>query len=190
MSTSSVFDVILSRRDERNYLPKPVSKQTVEKLIEAAVWAPNHKWTEPWRFVGILENSRSAFIDAYCNGIENMPSKLGLLKPLVGKAKKVKRDFNKVPLFLAVSYKTNENEITDRENLITVSCGIQNMLLVAEELGISAHWGSGKATRTPEVTQYLGFAKDEVLLGIFQMGYPTSKSVSKRSDFQKFLRWI
>ena len=86
--------------------------------------------------------------------------------------------------------KKHENEITDRENLITVSCGAQNLLLAAEEMGISAHWASGKPTRTPEITNYLGFAEDEILIGIFPMGYIDKKSTSKRSAQKKFVRWL
>ncbi|MBQ11482.1 MAG: hypothetical protein CMJ45_08030 [Planctomyces sp.] len=28
----------------------PVVKEVVERLLSTAVWAPNHRLTEPWRF--------------------------------------------------------------------------------------------------------------------------------------------
>jgi len=190
MKNSIVYNTILSRRDEREFSEKPVSSETVERLIQAAVWAPNHKWTEPWRFASISSENKDAFIQAYTSGIENLENKYGAKDLLIKKAQKVREDFLKIPLFIAVAYKRDEHENTDRENLITVACGVQNLLLAAEEEGISAHWSSGKATRTNEITEFLGFDKDEFLIGILQMGYPVKKSTSKRADYKKFLRWI
>ena len=32
------------------YNDRPIARETLERLLEAANWAPTHKKTEPWRF--------------------------------------------------------------------------------------------------------------------------------------------
>src|SRR5690606_33391786 len=47
-----IFDLIKSRRSifPDQYDGRPIERETLEKLLAAANWAPTHKRTEPWRF--------------------------------------------------------------------------------------------------------------------------------------------
>ena len=47
----NITDIIKSRRSIRNYLDKPVSKEIIDKLIEAAKWAPSGMNEQPWGFI-------------------------------------------------------------------------------------------------------------------------------------------
>lgn len=48
-----VFTAIEGRRSCRNFLPEPVSQDTIEKILEAAIWAPSPLNTQPWEFIVI-----------------------------------------------------------------------------------------------------------------------------------------
>ncbi len=61
-----------------------------------AKWAPNHKLTEPWRFILFADEGKEAFIDAY------KKSQLGADQTLPEKAKKKAAYFNQIPLHLVV----------------------------------------------------------------------------------------
>ena len=43
-------DAIRQRRSHKVFTGAPVADATIAELLELAVWAPNHKYTEPWRF--------------------------------------------------------------------------------------------------------------------------------------------
>ena len=47
-----IFDIIKKRRSifPVQYSDTPIATADIEKVLEAAKWAPNHKKTEPWRF--------------------------------------------------------------------------------------------------------------------------------------------
>ena len=45
------WEVIRTRRSIRNFTDKPVSKETIERLLQAAVLAPNAHNRQSWRFV-------------------------------------------------------------------------------------------------------------------------------------------
>jgi nitroreductase len=38
---------------------EPVFREAIERMLDAAVWAPNHRLTEPWRFF-VLEKGSPA----------------------------------------------------------------------------------------------------------------------------------
>src|SRR5919199_5662588 len=42
--------VITERRSIKQFLPTPVPRSLITRLLDLAVWAPNHRLTEPWRF--------------------------------------------------------------------------------------------------------------------------------------------
>lgn len=52
----SVYAAIYRRRTVWQFRAAPIPREAVELLLEAAVWAPNHRMTEPWRFF-ILEKN-------------------------------------------------------------------------------------------------------------------------------------
>lgn len=47
-----IFDLVKERRSvfPHQYKDQPLTQETLEKILEAANWAPTHKRTEPWRF--------------------------------------------------------------------------------------------------------------------------------------------
>ena len=46
-------DALRTRRSVRRYLPRPISRRTVDALLEAAITAPSAHNRQPWRFVVI-----------------------------------------------------------------------------------------------------------------------------------------
>ena len=46
----SVYEALYQRRMAWEFKDAPVSRETIQRMLEAAVWAPNHRLTEPWRF--------------------------------------------------------------------------------------------------------------------------------------------
>jgi nitroreductase len=46
-----MFEAIQGRRSIKSFKPKPVDRAQLERLLELAALAPNHRMTEPWRFI-------------------------------------------------------------------------------------------------------------------------------------------
>ena len=57
----SLAQLIKNRRTVYQFEDKPVSLDLVESFIEAAVYAPNHKLTEPWQFFGSWSSNSKSF---------------------------------------------------------------------------------------------------------------------------------
>ncbi|MEN9581897.1 MAG: hypothetical protein RJA70_4906, partial [Pseudomonadota bacterium] len=58
-----VLEALLSRRTIHDYLPEPVAPSILRRALEAALAAPNHRMTEPWRFVQVGPEMRRRLAD-------------------------------------------------------------------------------------------------------------------------------
>jgi 5,6-dimethylbenzimidazole synthase len=48
-----VFTAIRERRSCRDFLPAPLAEEAIEKILEAAIWAPSAMNAQPWEFIVI-----------------------------------------------------------------------------------------------------------------------------------------
>ncbi len=61
----SVLDAVCGRRSVRRYLPKRVPDDAIERVLEAARWAPSPHGRQPWRFAVIRnEETKGRLADA------------------------------------------------------------------------------------------------------------------------------
>ncbi len=58
----SVFEAIKSRRSIRRYEPKPVPKEKLLAILEAARLAPSAGNRQPWRFVVVRDSERKKLL--------------------------------------------------------------------------------------------------------------------------------
>lgn len=148
------------------YNERPIARETLERLLEAANWAPTHKKTEPWRFK-VLHGAESrerlgAFLrDKY---LETNP------KPQQFTAKKLYNNPVKSGAVIAICMQRDPQEgLPEWEEVAAVAMAVQNMWLACTELGIGSYWSS------PGLIKFMGeffdLAPGERCLGFFYMGY-------------------
>src|SRR4026207_1724617 len=58
-----VFEAIHHRHSQKKVRPDPVPRELIEKLLDAAVQAPNHYKVRPWRFVVLTGEGRNKLGD-------------------------------------------------------------------------------------------------------------------------------
>src|SRR5262245_6776628 len=56
-----VTDAIRERRSIKRFADRPVTRQEIEALLDAAALAPNHRLTQPWRFYVLGPAARYAY---------------------------------------------------------------------------------------------------------------------------------
>ena len=52
-----LFEAIRGRRSCRAYLKDAVEREVVEKILEAATWAPSPLNSQPWEFLVVTDQS-------------------------------------------------------------------------------------------------------------------------------------
>ena len=50
-------DAIKKRRSIRKYSSRPISKEVLNEILEAARWAPSAHNAQPWRFIALIDRS-------------------------------------------------------------------------------------------------------------------------------------
>ncbi len=139
-----LFTAIKERRSCRSYLPDAVDDETIDRILEAAVWAPSPANNQPWEFVVITgaEAKEKIFSEAEFRK-----------KELFEKSgwkwmDKYRVDFLKqTPLIIAVigdPQKTGADMFAEEGRGLAYqhacAAAIQNMLLAAHALGLAGLW--------------------------------------------------
>jgi nitroreductase len=59
-----ILSAILHRQSVRAFLDKPVNEEQVQKILNAAKWAPSGVNTQPWRVLGLAGSEKQALSQA------------------------------------------------------------------------------------------------------------------------------
>lgn len=145
-----VFDAIRERRSIRSYQEKPVEKEKLDKLLEAARLAPSAKNRQEWRFIVVREKEiREKLVDA-CKGqrfIREAPVVIvGLADPSVSR-------WYKVDLGIAM----------------------EHIALEAVELGLGTCWIG--AFYQDKVKEILDIPEDKEVVALLTVGYPKEEGI-------------
>ncbi len=69
-----VLEAIKSRRSIRQFTDEPLEKDVLERLLDAARWAPTASNQQRWRFVVVTDPSVKQLIRKFAPGIFLMPA--------------------------------------------------------------------------------------------------------------------
>lgn len=190
----TVADVILRRRTVKQFLPQPVDRATLERLIELAVWAPNHRLNEPWRFYVLGGGARAQLAKiAGAMTARKILAAGGEAATAERKGTEAGATWLTVPTLLYITYLTDQNPEITLENYGAVCCAIQNLTLAAHAMGIGTSWSSGAVAAAPELHALVGAGAPEQMAGLLRVGYldpSLTPGSSRRSPGQIFTRWV
>ena len=69
----------MGRRSIRKFSDKPIENRIIEKILDAARWAPNGGNNNAWRFIVVTSPSRKKLILNFCPGIFDVPAAMILV---------------------------------------------------------------------------------------------------------------
>lgn len=147
----NITDAIYKRRSIRKFEDKPIPHEDILKIIAAGMLAPSAKNRQPWRFVVVEGQAKAGMLDAMNRGLEREAAtpKLPQSAAYIGGAKNTVAIMEQAPVTVFVINPLNatqdfpqdwEARFYEIANLQSAGACIQNMLLVAEELGYGSLW--------------------------------------------------
>ena len=191
---AAVAAAITDRRTVKQFLPQPVAQDQLAQLIELAVWAPNHRLNEPWRFYVLSGDARTGVGDIAGAILASKISAAGGEPDVVArKASEAAATWASVPTLVFITMVGDPNPEIDLENYGAVCCAIQNFTLAAHAAGIGTSWSSGAVAAAPELLTLVGAGEQERMVGLLRVGYldPTlSAPKSRRNPGATFTRWL
>ncbi len=182
-----VFEAIHNRHSEGKVKPDSVPHVVIEKLLDAAVQAPNHYKVRPWRFIVLTGAGRNKL------GEVMLASQLDRMPDLSTEAAdKIRALPLRAPLLIAVGVdRPSEAKVLDVENICAAAAACENMLLAAHAEGLAVKWRTGDWARDVKVKEFLGFAPDQHIIAFLYIGYPALvNEYPPRPSYEDHTVWL
>lgn len=168
-----VYEAIHSRRDVEAFAEDAPTREQLERIIEAATWAPNHRLTEPWRFVVVAAEGRTRMADAIAAWLAATGGTEGAERSARSKLMRAP-----VTVFLAQTG-SPDDLVRDREDYAACACALQNLLLAAEAEGLAAHTSTAELIEYPGTKEYLGLGEHDRVVAMVSLGRLRDDAPSK-----------
>ena len=163
-------DLIKSRVSNIRFNAKNVDTKLIIDLLDIAVYAPNHKMREPWRFILLEGKEKYAFSHQYLDALnEDVRIKT---EPSVSK-------IFSAPLLVIVVMPKNRNFRDEIEDMEANAALIQNYMLLATEEGLATAWKTPLFSETDLFKEMIGVTSDEIIIGLIMTGYSDERIEAK-----------
>jgi nitroreductase len=179
--------VIEQRRSIKSFTDRVVTREEIETLLDAAILAPNHRLTRPWRFYVLGPESRTAY------GLALGERKARKLPdPEAGRRLReaVAAEHRKLPCMIAVAIVHNDNPEIQEEDYAAAMMAIENLALAAVTLGLGTHMKTGGVMGDDAARAAAGVGEGERIVAIVNVGEPAElPAPRKREPATSFTTW-
>ena len=189
---SSVLEAVRGRRSVRRYLPKKVPESAVDRVLEAARWAPSPHGRQPWRFAVLTEQASKerlagAMGETWRNNLQmDGQSDDVVEKRLEGSRRRL---LDAPVLVLLCLYVEDLDEYPDPDRqanettmaVQSLGAAAQNALLAAYEVGLDAGWMCAPLFAPETVGEALGLDPRLVPHALLTLGYAEGDPPKRRS---------
>ncbi len=170
------FEAILARRSIGRLVEPGPTDSDLERILQAALAAPDHGELRPWKLVVLEGEAKDAFgtvlADAYVERCESLGA-----APTEGQLTKERTKLGRAPVVLVVAaVHRHSDKIPWEEQFAAAAAAAQNALLAATALGYGSMWRTGDAAFDLRVKAALGLGPHDAIVGFLYLGMPAEGS--------------
>ena len=179
-----LLDEIKQRRSIRKFEARPVPKEVILEILEAAGWAPSAHNAQPWRFIVLADPSvKRQLAEAMAETWAADMAKDGLkIEPEKVKFR-VERFATAPALILACLTMEGMDKFSDKKRqncerdlaMQSIAAALQNMLLAAHSKGLGACWFCAPGFCKETVRKALEIPDEVEPEALIAMGYPAEQ---------------
>jgi coenzyme F420-0:L-glutamate ligase/coenzyme F420-1:gamma-L-glutamate ligase len=196
----ALYAIMKGRRSVRRYAEQPIAPELVQRLLEAAIWAPSAHNRQPWRFA-VLSSAEARCALAAAMG-ERLRADLtadGAAPELI--ERDVSRSYSRIsgaPLAIMVCLSMADmdrypdgrrNEAEYIMAVQSVAMAAQNLLLAAHAEGLGACWMCAPLFCPDVVRSALNLPADWQPQALITLGYPAAARESSRHALETRVLW-
>lgn len=155
-----LMEAISARRSIRTFDGRPVPPEVLEKMIDAATYAPSRFNVQPWRFHVAVGEARKRVVEVMALNTAYVQEYLDVLGPeVVEHAAKFYADLGGAPVVIGVSAQHADDPVESLDDTIAVGAAMENFLLAGVELGVATcsltapHWIKDKLLEAFEIPE-------------------------------------
>ena len=189
MEYPDLLSLVQTRRSIRAFTQEPVPDDAVEKIIEAARWAPSGANSQPWEFLVIREQETKDAMASIARDLMELGHKAELTRPeelrWPSAARPVTGDppFKNAPVLIVVcgdprvskSFPLLTYLERGQSHLISgMASAFLYMTLAATSLGLGCHWASlvSQGYASARLKELLGIPEDYLIYDMLSLGHP------------------
>jgi coenzyme F420-0:L-glutamate ligase/coenzyme F420-1:gamma-L-glutamate ligase len=200
MNPSALLDAMRGRRSIRRYIERPVPRDVLHRLLEAAQWAPSAHNRQPWRFVVITDPVRRASLAQAMGESFRRDLEADALSPDEVN-RQVARSYERISrapavIVLCLSMADMDRYPDTRRQqaewvmaVQSAALAAQNLLLMAHAEGLGACWMCAPLF-CPEVVQVaLSLPEDWEAQALLTVGYPAEQRTKDREPLETRTLW-
>jgi nitroreductase len=164
-----ILEAIRSRRSVGKVAGE-VGEEELRTILDAALWAPNHKMTRPWTFTILRGDARARLGAAWATLVAQTAA-----LPESERQAYLDREARKplrAPAIVVASTRTVADPVVAAEDFAATAAAVQNMLLAAHAIGLGATWRTGPMAYSAGIKQHLGLDPADRILGFVYLGQP------------------
>jgi len=165
-------EAIKGRRSIRKFKAQSVSQETIEKILDLALWAPSGMNRQEWYFVVVRGEKREALLKIFAAAFETF--RPNLEKQFADKPKIVEgmkfffQTYGGAPVFVVAYAGKSASGQWDTHS---TAVALENLLLAAYAEGLGGVWTDGILVKEPEINALLGI-EGRKLVAVVPLGYP------------------
>ena len=168
-----VIHAIETRQSIGRVKQDPVPKELIERILESAVHAPNHRITEPWRFHVFTGKGRGELARVRAEIARLQAEAEGEDEELAaGRISRERKKAFRAPVVIAVICESGRDEVETLENYAACAAAVQNMLLTAHALGLGAMWRTGPVAYHDRMREFFGLGEGDTVVAHLYIGSP------------------
>ncbi len=172
-------DAIAARTSTRAFADRPVSRAVLERLLAAAVRAPNHKLTEPWRFAVLSEQSAARFAE-----IKRAHRATRFADPASpGSAKAIDKTYREAlgtPVFVVAMCAVSDDPVRREEDYASVMMAAQNLMIAATAEGLGSYLRTGGIMEDAGLKELVQLPAGHRIVAVISLGFPAAPQEPKR----------
>lgn len=167
-----LYQAIKNRRSIRKYKTGPVPRPLIEKILDAANWAPSGMNEQPWEYM-IVSGPELDEVKAIAGEAINM-----ILPPEDQRNEQQKvsarwfATLGGAPVVILLLAKREENAGRRKMTLESLGASFQNLLLAAYAEGLGTCWMTGPLSKADRLHDALGVSRDKEFIALTPLGYP------------------
>jgi nitroreductase len=163
----------------------PVPHEDLLKILNAAIRAPNHFLTNPWRFIVFGGAQRASLGAAIRDSVLELEPDMD-----ESKQQRLYEQAFKGGTVIVVGSKADEDPQKDEENILATACAIYGAMLAAHSLGYGAYWRTGRFLKRESFKRFLGLEHEDHVLSILSLGRPEGEfSAKPRKPLEEVVVW-
>jgi nitroreductase len=184
------INAMVSRTSVRRFRPDPVPRNILERLLDCAVRAPNHKLTEPWRFAVLTGTARDQFADIRAG--HRLKRFADPAAPEAqAAADKVRRESRDTPVYIVVMTAVSTDDITREEDYAAAMMAIANLMTAAQAFGLGTYLRTGGVMQDPALLRLAVVPEHFRVVGVLSVGYPAEEVIPRRrKPVGELTRWL